>query len=288
MNKSLCLILLYCLCNVIVVQGKIIKQNLYVNSSNFTTVDKKVFPMWCFNKTNQFNATNATIDIAPADTLIVTVTNNDTRNHGFALKSYDIATKIILPNAIIIDTIISLSEKIIIYYDPLDAPNNRYMGLAGMVCVSKPSAAKLFYWNLKEHETNYSKDIADNKNVNWKQYYPDYFTINGLSHPDLQNDVSARVVGKVGETIRIFVANTGQSKHSIHFHGFHATVISSSHKIMQVNSSKDSFPLMSMESAILEFVPDKVGEYSVHDHNLVAISGGGLHPNGMFIIMKID
>lgn len=288
MNKSLSLVLLYCLCNVLAVQGKIIRQNLYINSGTFTTVDKKAFPMWCFNKTNQFNATNASIDIAPADTLIIMVTNNDIRNHGFALKNYNIASKIMLPNASVTDTIISSSEKIIIYYDHLDSPNNRYMGLAGMICISKPSAAKLYYWNLKEHQTNYSRDISDNKKVTWKQYYPDYFTINGLSHPDLQNDVSARVIGKVGETIRIFVANTGQSKHAIHFHGFHCTVVSSSNKIMQVNSSKDSFPFMSMESAILEFVPDKVGEYSVHDHNLVAISGGGVHPNGMFIIMKID
>jgi hypothetical protein len=42
-----------------------------------------------------------------------------------------------------------------------------------------------------------------------------------------------------------------------------------------------------MESVVIEIVPDKLGQYSVHDHNLVAVAAAGLHPNGMFTIMNI-
>jgi hypothetical protein len=43
-----------------------------------------------------------------------------------------------------------------------------------------------------------------------------------------------------------------------------------------------------MQALLLEMVPDKPGRYAVHDHNLVAVSGGGIHPNGMFLIMEIQ
>ena len=51
---------------------------------------------------------------------------------------------------------------------------------------------------------------------------------------------------------------------------------------------KDTFPVYSMETVVLELVPDKVGEYPVHDHNLVAVSGANLYPNGMFLTLFID
>lgn len=180
------------------------------------------------------------------------------------------------------------SEGIFIYFDYLAYPSNRYLGLAGMICVSKPSLAKSFYWNIKEHQTGFNNVIAAGGSVDWNMYDPDYFTINGLSHPDLQNDPTAKVNGNIGDTIHIFVANTGVSTHSIHFHGFHCKVLYSTHSSIQVGSSKDTFPFRSMEGAVLELVPDKVGRYSVHDHNLVAVSGGNTHPNGMFIIMSFQ
>jgi len=43
-----------------------------------------------------------------------------------------------------------------------------------------------------------------------------------------------------------------------------------------------------MELVIVEIVPHQVGEYPVHDHNLVAVSGGNIYPNGMFLTILID
>ena len=119
-------------------------------------------------------------------------------------------------------------------------------------------------------------------------YYPDYFTVNGKSNPDINNDADARVIGGVGDTIRIYIANTGQSIHSMHFHGYHLRILYSSENVTHVDRSKDTFPIKSMETLVLELVPDKVGEYPVHDHNLVAVTGGGIYPNGMFLTMLIQ
>jgi FtsP/CotA-like multicopper oxidase with cupredoxin domain len=162
------------------------------------------------------------------------------------------------------------------------------MGLAGMISVNMPIDSKIYFWNLKEHQTQFSAALTQKIKVDWGKYYPDYFTINGLSFPDLQNDVSAKPTGKVGERILIAITNTGQSKHSIHFHGYHSKVIATTSNLMMVNDSKDTFPLESMSGLLLEMIPDKPGKYSVHDHNLVAISGGSMHPNGMFLMMEIE
>jgi len=43
-----------------------------------------------------------------------------------------------------------------------------------------------------------------------------------------------------------------------------------------------------METLVLRLVPDKEGQYPVHDHNLVAVSGNGLYPNGMFTLIEIQ
>ena len=51
---------------------------------------------------------------------------------------------------------------------------------------------------------------------------------------------------------------------------------------------KDTFPLKRMEGYVLRLVPDQVGEYPVHDHNLLSITGGGLYPFGMFLTILIQ
>ncbi len=76
--------------------------------------------------------------------------------------------------------------------------------------------------------------------------------------------------------------------HSLHFHGYHLKIVFSSKTPSNVGRLKDTFPVHSMESIILELIPDQVGEYPVHDHNLVAVSGGNIYPNGMFLTLLIQ
>jgi FtsP/CotA-like multicopper oxidase with cupredoxin domain len=264
-----------------------INQTLYINRGTFVTVGNTMFPYMAYNSTPSFSPQNTLIDLNTGDVLVVKVINNDSIVHGFDVKGYAGVNATINPGDSIIDTLIFSSEQVYIYYDSYLYPDNRYMGLGGMICVSNASVNKKFYWNIKEHETGFNNTIGAGGNVSWSAYDPDYFTINGLSHPDLQNDTTARVTGTVGDTIRIFMVNTGQSAHSIHFHGFHCKILYSTAS-GQAGWLKDTFPLKSMEGMVLEMIPDKVGEYSVHDHNLVAVSGGNTHPNGMFIIMLIQ
>jgi len=264
-----------------------ISKTIFINRGIFTTVNSTTFPFYTFNDSPVYNSLNSVIQVTTNDTLQLSVINNDTIVHGFDIKNTTGNSNTINPGDTITVNVNFTQQGVFIYYDNYVYPQNRYMGLAGMICVNNNTNSKNYFWNIKDHQTGFNNTVASGGNVNFSQYDPDYFTINGKSFPELEDDTSATVLANMNDTIYLFIANTGQSSHGLHFHGFHPVCLYSSDSWIQVNSAKDSWPLKRMESVLLMIVPDKTGKYSVHDHNLVAVSGGGIHPNGMFTIMEI-
>jgi FtsP/CotA-like multicopper oxidase with cupredoxin domain len=261
-------------------------QNLFINRGILTTVKNTTFPFLAFNTTTVYNSSNAVINCIKNDTLIITVTNNDTTVHGFKIKNYPGISYTINPSANITCTVVPTLRILYTYYDHLSYPRNTYMGLAGMIAVKDKATDKVYFWNLKEHLTTFSQQLG--YGLNWANYYPDYFTLNGKSYSQVQLDPTAKIVNQVNDTIYIYVANTGQAMHSLHFHGFHPTSVYADCKLIKTNWCKDTWGLFSLDAVILKLIPDKTGKYSVHDHNLVAVTGGSTHPNGMFTIMQIN
>ena len=264
-----------------------VSYTLFINSGIYTAVDSAQFPASAFNLTAEFSPENARIIASSGDTIHLRIINNDSLVHGFSIDD-----KVPLLNIAVGDTEeveFHFFEAYIasIYYDPLAYPTNVALGLAGMIYIA-PSHASTFYWNLKEFNKSWASILATGNSVDWANYYPDYFTVNGRSNPNINLDSNARIVGSVGETIHIIIANTGQSVHSLHFHGYHSQILYASESPNYVGRIKDTFPIKSMQTMILELIPDKPGEYPVHDHNLVAVSAGGIYPNGMFLTMLIQ
>jgi FtsP/CotA-like multicopper oxidase with cupredoxin domain len=267
----------------------VVSDTVYINRGEMMAVDSTMMPYFAFNTSNIFEVENHRILLNVGDDLILTIINTDTVAHGFDIKDY-----------VNVDTLISAQDSAVIYqtftvpsayiyYDYSNAGSFRYMGLAGMIVVEDPTAqTSSFYWNLKEHQKSFNVDLSQGLTVDWTNYYPDYFTVNGRSNPHINADTNARVVGNVGDTIKIYMVNTGQSIHSMHFHGYHGEIKYSSKFPMHAGRIKDTFPAHSMEVMIIELVPDQIGEYPVHDHNLVAVSGGNIYPNGMFVTILID
>ena len=267
--------------------GAIVHDTLYINRGMLTPLVGVDFAFFAYNDSPVFNPENERIHIEQGDSLYLTVINNDTIVHGTAVSETS-ATPVILNAG---DTatlgLYFANLGMAIVYDQSDYPSQFFMGLGAMIVVDNSSAAG-FYWNIKEHQSKWNDSVANGYTVAWGDYYPDYFTINGKSNPWINQDPNARVVGNVGDTLHIYIANTGLAVHSLHFHGYHAKIIYSSKNSNHVGRLKDTFPLYSRESMILELVPDKPGEYPVHDHNLVAVSGGNIYPNGMFLTMLIQ
>lgn len=269
---------------IIVAEQASASDTLFINRGNLITIKKTSIPSLAFNSTSSFAAHNSVIKIK-SGFLDLVIINNDTTLHSLALAGFGPLMKDLRPDSIG-KILRPINEGIYLYYDPVNFPSNRYLGAAGMIVVSN-SNHKSFFWNIKEHQSSLNESIVRGGIFSKRSYDPDFFTINGLSYPDIQNDTTAKVWGSIGDTVRIYLANTGESMHAIHFHGFHSKCLYSTSQNIRAGWVKDSWAIKSMQAVVLELVIDKIGRYSVHDHNLVAVSAAKTHPNGMFMIMEM-
>ncbi|MEO6902958.1 MAG: multicopper oxidase domain-containing protein [Bacteroidia bacterium] len=266
-----------------------VTQTLYLNKGEFVAIiDSNKAPYYSFNSSKVFNAKNALLKLSTSDVLILKIINTDTIIHGFNIKNHTPLNSIINAGDSITHTLTFNSEGVFIYYDSYQYPKYKYMGAAGMICVNNTDIVKNYYWNIKDHELSYNKQLDSNKTVNWEKYSPEWHTINSLSFfHTIMNDSTINVNAKLGDTIRINIANTGQSARSIHIHGFHGKIIYSSVP-KQIGRIKDSFPIPKMETMQIEIVADQIGTYSAHDNNLTATTGNGTPPFGLITFIVIE
>ncbi len=261
-------------------------QTLYINRGIFVTVKKTTFPSLAVNTTAVYDSHNAVITATPGEVLDLTIINNDSVLHGFSIMGFPSQSVTIKPGKSAQVHLPIDKEGIYLYYDSVQYPSFVYLGAMGMIVASK-STQHSFFWNIKEYQASLNESISRGGKFSKSNYDPDFFTINGLSYPDIQGDTTAKVWGSVGDTVRIYIVNSGQSMHAIHFHGFHSKCLSSTSLNIRAGWVKDSWAIKSMQGVVLELVIDKIGRYSVHDHNLVAVSAAKTHPNGMFMIMEM-
>lgn len=222
------------------------------------------------------------------DTLNLKVVNLDIASHGFMSNNlFDLG--IIAPGDSASITVSDFQPGIYRYFDATQSPYNEYLGLSGIIHIKNPQEnTPYFYWDLREYQEEWNDQLNLGVFPNLLNYSPKYFTINGNSEPDINNDPIARVTGNVGQELKIVIVNNGLSIHSMHFHGYHAVLVNSSKNSSHVGRSKDTFPLYPSEYIVLSLTPDKPGEYPVHDHNLVAVTGGGIYHAGMFTTLLIS
>ena len=222
------------------------------------------------------------------DIINLNIVNLDSEAHGFIIENY-ISINTIAPSDSAIQSFSLTDEGVFRYFDPLSSPFNQYLGLSGLIHVkSELDVTPYFYWDIREIDSSWNQLIESNTPPALSDYDPDYFTVNGVSSPNINLDPIARPVGVVGDEFKIVLVNNGQSIHSMHFHGYHLSIVSDSRKPLHIGRSKDTFPLYPSESLILSCIPDKPGEYPIHDHNLVAVTGGQQYATGMFLTILIS
>ena len=262
-----------------------VEKSLYIISDSIQTVDGNSVPYLSFNDSDTFTKESPIISINSGDTLKLWVYNLDSIIHNFAVLDFSDTFIIPAGDSVYLEQVF-MDEGLYIYHDPLNYPKNTYLGLAGMIVVNDLDVQN-FYWNIKEHNAQWNFDLVNNFDVDWPNYDPKYFTINGNSNPYINADSLARIVGSVGDTLYLNIVNTGLSIHSIHLHGYHAEIMYSSAHSNHIGRSKDTFPIYPMETLVLKIEPHQPGEYPIHDHNLVAITGNNIYPNGMFSTILI-
>ena len=269
-------------------KATVVTDTLYINRGDLLTVDNVTLPYLAYNGSAVFNQENKRVVLNQGDTLDLMVVNTDSVTHGFKVKQLTGVEAIIASTDTAYLTIKNPNSGVFIFFDHTDQ-KYRYMGLGGLLVVKEPgSNASRFFWNIKEHQKEFNDELSIGNSVDWSLYYPTYFTINSNSNPAINADQDARITGSVGDTIMIYMVNTGQSIHSLHFHGYHSEIVYSTLRPDHIGRSKDTFSVNSMEAVVIRLIPDKSGEFPVHDHNLVAVSGGNMYPNGMFLTMLIN
>lgn len=262
-----------------------VNTTIYILRDSIHFNDGTALPYVTFNENNTYSSTNARIVVDQGDQLDLWVVNFDSEVHEFRIQGQTNTVSIPVGDSVQVFYDCN-TAGVYIFHDPMNFPDNASVGLSGMLVVRNTSHAG-FYWNIKEHEVGNNTLVFNGTSPSWSTYYPEYFTINGKSAPDINADPNARVVGNVNDTIYIYMANTGQSIHSMHLHGYHATIVYSSKEPSHVGWSKDSMPIFPSETLILELVPNQPGEYPVHDHNLIGTTGGNEYGQGMFTTLLI-
>ncbi|MFT4522294.1 MAG: hypothetical protein ACI8ZN_001239 [Bacteroidia bacterium] len=255
---------------------------VYIQVGNATMVDGIEIKTKSFTTSTSYNFQNQVIFFKSNQPTVLRIINEDVIDHTLQFgPSYNFTVS----SLTILDTsVIFLTSGILAIHDVNKV--ERYLGLESILsCASSTTLS--YFWNLKEIQSTFNEQLFDNQLVSFDSFRPNYFLINGYSNPALANDTLSKIRGRVGDTLRLYIHNAGNSVHSLHFHGYHFTVESSSIKPESVGWIKDTYAVLPKESLSLIIVPDKPGEYPVHDHNLVAVSANSFYPNGMFTTIVI-
>lgn len=237
-----------------------------------------------FNRTTSFSQNNHHLHIPSNENLVLFIQNNDSLTQNFSIDG--VVNQDIPAQTSISLTISGLTEGAYRYYS--NKLSGEKLGASGILTQGYDTYIR-FAWNMYELQSERNDSIALSLSNNFTNYLPNFFLINGKHYPQTTSDSTTKVVGSVGDSICISVANSGEMIHSLHFHGYHVKILNSNHSNnFQIGWDKDSFGIAIGEVITVLLVPDKEGMYPVHDHNLRAVTNAGLYPGGMISQLMIS
>lgn len=267
------------------VYGANIDLRLEIINGNLSMFDNSTIPVITYSDSTEFSPSSPILIFEDGDILTIKVVNSDVNIHSFKIDGLIDIGAIAAGDSI--TQIIALSAGIFKYYDPTSI-ENQYLGLSGLMHVKGTGdLTPYFYWNLREHEPQLNNLVSSGGSIVQSLYSPQYYSINGNSGDAIDNDVQAKINGNVNSEFRLVIMNHGLSIHSMHFHGYHLQILDNSKNTTHNGREKDTFPVYPGHYQLLSATPDKTGEYPIHDHNLIAVTGGGQYHTGMITTMLI-
>lgn len=278
----------FCILTSSVSFGAIVKDTIHINKEAFQIggINGYTFHACVFNETSSFERTNKIIEINEGDILQLHVINHDTLEHTFTIDNLVENNNLILAGQTKDFTLTFTDIGPYRYYS--DVYYGKRLGASSIIMYGYDNYSK-YYWNMFEQSDTLSEEIALlQTNSIPSDYEPDIFTINMKVHPDTGNDPLAKVIQNVGDSIYISVMNSGAMLHTLHFHGYHVTIVNASQNSLYNGWSKDSFGILEDEIVFLLLVPDQAGTYPVHEHNLISITTNGVYPGGMLNLIEIQ
>ena len=244
------------------------------------------------------------INVVQGDTVNVSVTNHLGVDHAFFIDGV-VDSGPIAPGATANFSFTAPSAGTYLYFDNLNAPVNRIVGLHGALISMPPGTTNQSYpggptfveqlvWMLVEIDPRWNDAVRTDTPVP-PDFVPRYFTTNGRSGAEAINDPTISPTGHIGEPRLIRIVNAGIGTHGIHIHGNHLTVLAVNGQVLDSQPDKDVIPMRPLDRrdcylpferprdayppAVLTDVPRN--DYVVHDHiQMGATAAGGLYPQG--------
>jgi FtsP/CotA-like multicopper oxidase with cupredoxin domain len=251
---------------------------VYINSDTLTTIGVNIAACR-INADDAFSMQNAKIQVAVGEDLNLTVVNNDGLDHNIVIDGILEDNNLVPALGSETFTLNFTEAGAFRFYS--DKPYGGLIGASGILLVGYTDDL-CYYWNLFDTEHVMSHELHDQVIDDIPDdYRPEVFTINGKSFPGIADDPNTAITVGINEEVIIAVANPGNMDHMLHWHGFHIEILYSNLMPERVAWIKDTFPVKQGDCMILRMIPDKLGVYPVHNHNLVAVTNLGVYPGGM-------
>ncbi len=252
------------------------------------------------------NVPGESLIVQEGDTIEITVVNTLSTTHSFVIDGL-VDSGPIASNQTKTITFEASKAGTYLYYDKMNAPYNRLVGLHGGFAVmpsglsnqlypGSPTFVQQYFWIFNDIDPVWHNAISNNQTPK-TAYEPRYFTINGLgarppgapgSHdPNIDAMVDTRTAlhGQIGDRTLVRILNPGLASQSVHTHGNHMEWLTENGNIRPDIWKKDCIYLdgdMGSLDVIYPFEvppdsypPATTGTYPMHLHTEMSQTAGG-------------
>ncbi len=291
-----------------------IRKTLYITDGFITQPDGvDVYFQGYSSTSTALNVPGQSLIVQEGDTVEIEVINTLGGDHSFVIDGIVDSGTIPAGTSATVSFTAGTAGSYL-YYDKLNAPFNRLVGLHGGLAImprgssnelyaGSPTFAQQYVWIMNDIDPAWHSELSRGR-LPTTAFKPYYFTINGRSmrvpgSPDYSNpDIDAgynpetRLEGSIGDRALVRILNAGMAMHSVHFHANHVEWLARNGEIRPDIWKKDSLLLPNNRGSLdviypFEPPPDAwppvtTGHFPMHLHDeMTQTAGGGLYQFGI-------
>lgn len=297
----------------------VITKTFYITQGNIVQPDGvSVFFKGFSESAGSLRIPGQSLIVREGDTINITVTNTLTTAHSFVIDGVVDSGTIGSGQSRTVQ-FAAPSAGSYMFYDKLNAPYNRLLGLHGGLAVmpannatqlyaGSPTFKKQLFWIFNDIDPVWHERLRNNLIPN-TPFIPRYFTLNGkssrppgapgYSDPAINSlyDPATLLEGYINDRTLIRVLNAGQCTHSMHWHANHVEWLTQNRARRPAIWLKDVVPIDNNRGScdvIYPFEPPpdawppvSSGHYVMHLHDeQTQTAGGGLYQFGAAATIK--
>ena len=290
-----------------------ITRTIYITDGNIAQPDGvSLYFKGYSSSATVLNVPGSSFLVQEGDTVVINLYNNLGTDHSFVIDGV-IDSGVVRGGTAKTIQFTAPRAGTYLYYDKLNAPYNRVVGLHGALGVmptsvsdqlyaGSPKFKKQLFWVFNEVDPLWNNRVRDRLTPT-SEFKPRYFTLNGQSQrppgapgysdPAINSgyNPATKVKGMIGERTLIRVLNAGMCSHSIHWHANHVEWLTQNGATRPDIWKKDTVPLDNNLGRVdvifpFELPPDaypavSTGHYVMHLHDeMTQTAGGGRYQFG--------